>query len=82
MDVVYVELVCDEEPNRVVLTDPGPHVLEVAKVIRRRTGLSLWHSKLLLGQLPATVAEDVSSDLAGATADELRAAGAAVEVQH
>ncbi|MFE4393042.1 MULTISPECIES: ribosomal protein L7/L12 [Streptomycetaceae] len=78
---MYGELVCDEGPISVVVTDPGPHVLEVAKAVRRRTGLSLWHGKLLLGRLPATILDDVTSDLAEAVAGELRAAGASVEVR-
>ncbi|MFH9353148.1 ribosomal protein L7/L12 [Kitasatospora sp. NPDC017646] len=80
--VLYFTLVCDEEPNRVVVTDPGPHTLEVLKVIRRRTGLSLWHGKVLISRLPATLLEDVASDVAAATVEELRAVGATVEVQH
>lgn len=79
---LYVTLECGEPPNTVVLTDPGPNVLEVLKVIRRRTGLSLWHGKVLIGQLPVTVLEDVPADLAEAMASELRAAGAAADVRY
>ncbi|MER7758024.1 ribosomal protein L7/L12 [Kitasatospora sp. NPDC097643] len=82
MAVQYMTLVCDEKPNRVVVTDPGPRPLEVLKAIRWRTGLSLWHGKLLLGRLPATICEDVSSDVAEKTVNELRAAGAVAEVWH
>ncbi|WP_046732023.1 50S ribosomal protein L7/L12 [Streptomyces humi] len=38
----YFSLVCDDVPHDVVLTDPGVRVLEVAQVVRRLTGLSLW----------------------------------------
>ncbi|MFG2905452.1 ribosomal protein L7/L12 [Kitasatospora sp. NPDC048286] len=82
MAVLYVELVCDVEPIRVVVTHAGPHVLEVAKVVKRRIGLSLWHGKGLLGRLPATILVGVTSDVAEAAADELRAAGATVEVRY
>ncbi|MFF2745673.1 ribosomal protein L7/L12 [Kitasatospora sp. NPDC058048] len=78
----YFELVCDAGPIRVVVTDAGPRVLEAAKAVRRRTGLSLWHGKALLGRLPAVVLDDVTSDLAEAVAAELRAAGATVEVRY
>jgi hypothetical protein len=46
----YFLLVCDDEPNEVVLTDPGPHPIEVVKMLHRKTGLSLWHSKVLISR--------------------------------
>ncbi|RGD58236.1 ribosomal protein L7/L12 [Kitasatospora xanthocidica] len=82
MTVEYSEPVCGEASNRVVLTGPGPHVLEAVKALRRWTGLSLWHGEVFLGRLPASILEDVPSDLAEAAANELRASGAAVEVRH
>ncbi|MET8544488.1 hypothetical protein ABZW03_28175 [Kitasatospora sp. NPDC004799] len=39
------------------------------------TGLSLWHSKLLLGSAPAVVLEDFPFDMAVAAARRLREAG-------
>ncbi|MFD9687759.1 hypothetical protein ACFWXO_18600 [Kitasatospora sp. NPDC059088] len=50
--------------------------------MRRRTGLSLWHGKLLTGRLPATVLKDVPADLAETVVSELRAAGARAEARH
>ncbi|MFI9329473.1 ribosomal protein L7/L12 [Kitasatospora sp. NPDC052868] len=72
----YVTLVCDFVPYSVVLGDPGTRTIDVLKEIRRLTGLSLWHGKLLIGQLPATVLEDQSKDTAQAAAGALRAVGA------
>ncbi|MFB8240879.1 ribosomal protein L7/L12 [Kitasatospora purpeofusca] len=77
----YAWLICDNVPNAVVLTDFGPRVIEVVKVLRRRTGLSLWQGRSLLDRLPATVLEDVSEETAEATVRELRAAGAKAEVR-
>ncbi|MFJ1706995.1 ribosomal protein L7/L12 [Kitasatospora sp. NPDC088346] len=81
MTVEYVWLVCDELPTEVLLTDPGPRAIDVVKVISRRTGRSLWQSRVLIGRLPATVLEGVAADVAQAVADELRGAGAQVEVR-
>ncbi|MFJ3788724.1 ribosomal protein L7/L12 [Kitasatospora sp. NPDC090091] len=77
----YVLLICDDVPNAVVLTEPGPHAIEVVKVLRRRTGLSLWQSKSLLDRLPATILEDVPQETAEATVRELLRAGAKAEVR-
>ncbi|MFE4518417.1 ribosomal protein L7/L12 [Kitasatospora sp. NPDC056783] len=82
MAVLSFTLVCDMPPIRVVLTSSGPHTLEVVKVIRRRTGLGLWHGKVLLGSLPVTLLDDVTSDLAEEVVAELRAAGATAEVRY
>ncbi|MCD0481610.1 ribosomal protein L7/L12 [Streptacidiphilus sp. ASG 303] len=73
---VYFTLVCDDPPYGVVLTDPGPRPVEVVKALHRRTGLSLWRSKVLIGDLPATVLADVPEQDAVAMAAALREAGA------
>lgn len=76
----------DPRPGRAytaeAATDGRGGTMEVLKVIRRRTGLSLWHGKVLLGRLPTTLLEDVTLDLAEATVSQLREAGAAAEVRH
>ncbi|CAN3984962.1 ribosomal protein L7/L12 [Kitasatospora purpeofusca] len=77
----YFVLICDNVPTAVVLTDFGPQVIEVVKVLRRRTGLSLWQSRSLLDRLPATILEDVSEDLAEATVCELLEVGAKAELR-
>lgn len=79
--VEYFELVCDEVSSDVVLVEPGRHVVEVVKVLRRYTGLSLWHSKLLIRDVPATVLADVSPELADAMVAALREAGAVAQAR-
>ncbi|ROR37401.1 ribosomal protein L7/L12 [Kitasatospora cineracea] len=81
MAVEYALLICDQGPISVVLTDPGPRPFEVVKVVRRRTGLSLWHSKSLISDLPATILEDAAQEVAEATVRELLEAGAHAEVR-
>ncbi|MFD7415342.1 ribosomal protein L7/L12 [Kitasatospora purpeofusca] len=75
------QLICDNVPNAVVLTDFGPRVIEVVKVLRRRAGLSLWQGRSLLDRLPATVLEDVSQEMATAMVRELVEVGAKAEVR-
>ncbi|MGA5822303.1 ribosomal protein L7/L12 [Kitasatospora sp. NPDC094028] len=77
----YVELVCDHVPDDVVLTDAGPQALETVKVIHRHTGLSLWHSKVLLGDLPATLLEEAEESRAERLVEDLRRVGAAAEIR-
>ncbi|MFF3743557.1 ribosomal protein L7/L12 [Streptomyces kronopolitis] len=77
----YFDLVCTEMPTSVVVLDPGPRTVEVMKVLQRLTGLSLWHSKTLISDLPATVLEDLPEEPAVAAATALREAGALVEVR-
>ncbi|MGE7387767.1 ribosomal protein L7/L12 [Streptomyces sp. NPDC004126] len=69
-------LICDDQPHTAVLTDPGPRAIEVVKLLHRRIGISLWHGKLLVGRLPATVLEDVPEEAAVAIVAEPRRAGA------
>lgn len=80
--VEYFTLVCDEVSSDVVLVEPGCHVVEVVKVLRRYTGLSLWHCKLLIRDVPATVLADVSPEVAGAMVAVLQEAGAVAEARH
>ncbi|MFF4503023.1 ribosomal protein L7/L12 [Streptomyces sp. NPDC001401] len=74
-------LVCDDVPHDVVLTDPGIRVLEVAQVVRRLTGLSLWRSKVLATQVPAVILDGVSQEDATAAVVALRNAGAQAETR-
>ncbi|MEU3738264.1 ribosomal protein L7/L12 [Streptomyces sp. NPDC032198] len=75
----YFLLVCDDVPHDVVLTDPGPRVLDVAQVVRRLTGLSLWSSKARATQAPAVILGDLSQEAAEAAVAALRDAGACAE---
>ncbi|MEU9395565.1 ribosomal protein L7/L12 [Streptomyces sp. NPDC048324] len=77
----YFLLVCDDVPCDVVLTDPGARVLEVAQVVRRLTGLSLWRSKVLATQVPAVILDGVPEEDAAAAVVALLAAGAQAETR-
>lgn len=77
----YFLLVCDDVPHDVVLTDPGVRVMDVVRVVRRLTGLSLWRSKLMATQVPAVVLARVPEEGAMAAVSALRAAGARAETR-
>ncbi|MEU9150187.1 ribosomal protein L7/L12 [Streptomyces sp. NPDC048417] len=77
----YFLLVCDDSPHDVVLTGPGVRVLDVAQVVRRLTGLSLWRSEVLATQVPAVVLEGVPREEAAAAAVALCEAGARAEAR-
>ncbi|MET7388628.1 ribosomal protein L7/L12 [Streptomyces sp. NPDC005529] len=77
----YFLLVCDDVPHVVVLTDPGLRVMDVVRVVRRLTELSLWHSKVLVTQNPALVLTGVPEDWAVAAVLALRDAGAEAETR-
>ncbi|MER7839692.1 ribosomal protein L7/L12 [Streptomyces sp. NPDC096040] len=77
----YFLLVCDDVPHDVVLTDPGVRMLDVAPVVRRLTGLSLWRSKVLATQVPAVVLDGVPREEAAAAVVALCDAGARAETR-
>ncbi|MFF4730339.1 ribosomal protein L7/L12 [Streptomyces mirabilis] len=77
----YFLLVCDDVPHDVLLIDPGTRVLDVAQVVRRLTGLSLWRSKVLATQVPATILDGVLQQDAEAAVAALRDVGAQAEVR-
>ncbi|MFF9211727.1 MULTISPECIES: ribosomal protein L7/L12 [unclassified Streptomyces] len=77
----YFTLVCDDVPHDAVLTDPGTRVLDVAHVVRRLTGLSLWRSKVLAMQVPAVILDGVQREDAEAAVASLRGVGAQAEVR-
>ncbi|MGD1222180.1 ribosomal protein L7/L12 [Streptomyces krungchingensis] len=81
MEVEYVTLVCDDVPNDVVLVDPGIRVLDIAQVVRRLTGLSLWRSKVLVDQAPALILAGVPEEAAELALTALRQVGALAEIQ-
>jgi large subunit ribosomal protein L7/L12 len=78
---VYVELVCDDVPDNVVLLDAGPSPLAVAKAVRLMTGLGLWHAKQTVTAAPVLLFERVEEGGARQRAEQLRAAGASVVVE-
>ncbi|MDI1458228.1 ribosomal protein L7/L12 [Streptomyces sp. ATE26] len=75
----YFLLVCDDVPHDVVLTDSGVRVMDVVQVVRRLTGLSLWHSKVLAAQAPAVILAGVPQEDAAAAVSALRGVGARAE---
>jgi large subunit ribosomal protein L7/L12 len=77
----YFLLVCDDVLHDVVLTDPGVRVMDVVQAVRRLTGLSLWHSKVLTTQVPAVVLAELPEDDAQAAVAALREAGAYAETR-
>ena len=65
----------------VILKDAGASKLNVIKVVRELTGLGLKDAKDLVEAAPKTVKEGVSKDEADKIAEQLKAAGAEVEVK-
>ncbi len=65
----------------VVLKGFGDKKLDVIKAIRSITGLGLKEAKEMVEGAPKTVKEGVSKDEAAKIAEELKAAGADVEVK-
>jgi len=65
----------------VVLTAAGASKLNVIKAVREITGLGLKDAKDLVEAAPKTVKEGVSKEEADKIAEQLKAAGAEVEVK-
>ena len=65
----------------VVLKAAGDKKLNVVKAVKEITGLGLKEAKEMVDGAPKTVKEGVSKDEAAKIADELKAAGAEVEVK-
>ena len=65
----------------VVLTSFGDKKLDVVKVVKNLTGLSLMDAKKLVEGVPAKIKEKVSKEDAAKVKAELEAVGAAVELK-
>ena len=65
----------------VVLKAAGASKLNVIKVVRELTGLGLKDAKDLVESAPKTIKEGVAKDEADKIAEQLKAAGAEVEVK-
>ena len=65
----------------VILKAAGASKLNVIKVVRELTGLGLKDAKDLVEAAPKTLKEGVSKDEADKIAEQLKAAGAEVEVK-
>ena len=65
----------------VILKNAGASKLNVIKVVRELTGLGLKDAKDLVEAAPKTIKEAVAKDEAEKIAEQLKAAGAEVEVK-
>ena len=65
----------------VILKDVGASKLNVIKVIRAATGLGLKEAKEIADNCPKTIKEAISKEDAEKLAEDLKAAGATVEVK-
>ncbi len=65
----------------VVLTAAGPTKIQVIKEVRAITGLGLKEAKALVDEAPKAVKEKVSKDEADKIAEQLKDAGATVEIK-
>ena len=65
----------------VILANAGASKLNVIKVVREITGLGLKDAKDLVEAAPKTIKEAVAKDEAEKIAEQLKAAGAEVEVK-
>jgi large subunit ribosomal protein L7/L12 len=65
----------------VVLVGDGGNKIAVIKEVRALTGLGLTEAKSLVESAPKAIKEGVSKDEATKVADQLKAAGAVVEVK-
>ncbi|MFF8906426.1 ribosomal protein L7/L12 [Streptomyces olivaceoviridis] len=59
----------------------GSSTLDVAQVVRRLTGLSLWRSEALAMQVSAVILDGVPQEDADAAVTALREAGAQAEAR-
>ena len=64
-----------------ILKDAGAEKIKVIKVIRELTGLGLKEAKDFVESAPKTIKEGVSKEDADKIAEQLKAAGAEVEVK-
>jgi large subunit ribosomal protein L7/L12 len=74
-------LICDDEPHAALLAQVGGRPLDVVRVVRKLTGLSLWYSRLLVSRAPVIVLDGLPRDMAEAAVADLVAAGAQAEVR-
>lgn len=65
----------------VVMTAFGDKKLDVVKVVKNLTGLSLMDAKKLVEGVPAKIKEKVSKEEANKVKGELEAVGAAIELK-
>ena len=79
--VAAVEEVEEKTEFDVILKSAGASKLGVIKVVRAATGLGLKDAKDLVDNAPKTLKEGISKEDAEKLAEDLKAAGAEVEVK-
>ncbi|MCH0538582.1 ribosomal protein L7/L12 [Streptomyces sp. MUM 203J] len=75
----YYTLLCDDPSHEAVLIDCGARELDVIRAVRKVTGLSLWHSRVLARQAPVALLEGLSAYRAQSAVAVLQSAGARAE---
>ena len=75
------EAAAEKTSFNVVLTSAGDQKIKVIKVVRDATGLGLKEAKELVDGAPKTVKENMPKADAEKLAEDLKAAGAVVELQ-
>ncbi|MFJ5995680.1 ribosomal protein L7/L12 [Streptomyces sp. NPDC092370] len=75
----YYMLLCDDPSHEVVLVDCGPREMDVILAVRKVTGQSLWHSRVLARQAPVTLLGGLSAYRAQSAVALLQSAGAGAE---
>ncbi|MFE0951484.1 hypothetical protein, partial [Streptomyces mutabilis] len=68
----YFTLLCDDPSHEVVLVDCGPREMDVVLAVRKVTGQSLWHSRVLARRAPVTLLGGLSADRAQSAVAVLR----------
>ncbi|MGQ4343351.1 ribosomal protein L7/L12 [Streptomyces sp. SAS_275] len=64
-----------------MLTDVGARTVDVLQVVRRLTGMSIWHSKVLMDQAPVVIHDGIPEEAAESAVAALREAGAQADVR-
>ncbi|WP_077799222.1 ribosomal protein L7/L12 [Streptomyces sp. JHA26] len=75
----YYTLLCDDPSHEVVLVDPGPRERDVILAVRKVTGQSLWHSRVLARRAPVALLGGLSASRAQSAVAVLHSAGARAE---
>ncbi|MFF7868878.1 ribosomal protein L7/L12 [Streptomyces qaidamensis] len=75
----YYVLLCDDPSHEVVLVDCGPREMDVILAVRKVTGQSLWHSRVLARRAPVTLLGGLSAYRAQSAVALLQSAGARAE---
>ncbi|MFF5158978.1 ribosomal protein L7/L12 [Streptomyces sp. NPDC000348] len=75
----YCTLLCDDPSHEVVLVDCGPREMDVILAVRKVTGQSLWHSRVLTRQAPVTLLGGLPAYRAQSAVAVLQGAGARAE---